>query len=468
MTAKREWLNRLLMVVLGPVIVVAALEILLLVLDVGGPDEPDDDRSRRGPGAEQFDADARVRQLESQSHRRRVVCLGGSTMAGMPLDYELSMCTMAAKALGDDVETLFDAGRGMDSQDLLTRAEATCQFRHELVMIYAGHNEFLNLHRFARDTPAAVQEAYTFADNFRLFRLMRRAFGPDEPEDTHSRHLGETAVTDDEVYARYERNIRRLLELCGERNVVVFATVVRNQEFTYPFEGKTARQTHREMAKGGAPRKLSRFVAHEPINAILRRIAADTKAPFFDAEKAIEGLNPRDLFWDTIHPKPELHRLLARGMLAAAKVPGEPTIELSEEARAKAAESSAFYSLGFDPAFALRSLKAIKTPRNHFGVAMATAIAGFLTDDLEAFVQGMSDAERLLAVPQIGRVIEACVGLGPGPDGQTRVDRTGECGLTCLPLPCAHNMMNAEEKAELVELARKRNNRTLVTVLDLL
>jgi hypothetical protein len=457
---KREWLGRLALVVLGPVFVLAAIELALLALDIGAPGG-DEDAHRSGPPGNHFDADARVRQLEGQQGKRRVACFGGSSMAGMPLDYRLSMCTMAAKALGPDVEPLFDAGRGMDSQDLLNHAEATCQFGHELVLIYAGHNEFLNLHRFEKDTPEAVREAFTFADNFRLFRVLRGWFGPGEPEDTHGRHLGDAQVADAEVYARYERNIRRMLELCGKHSPVVLATVVSNDRFTYPFEGKTARQTAREVTKGAAPRLKSRFEAKDPINVILRRIAADTGVPFFDVEPVIAGRDPDTLFWDAMHPRPELHLILAKGMLAAAKVPTAPVLLLSDKDRAEAAESSAFYALGFDPAFALRALRAIKAPQNQFSVSMATVIAGFLTDDGEAFHGGLAEAERLLAVPQVAQVMEACAGLGPGPDGQVRVDQRGECGLTCLPLPCSANMMSPEEKAELLGRVTKFGNRTI-------
>jgi len=451
--SSREWIRRIALVVLSPVLFLAAVEFVLWSFDVAPPAG-----AGRTPTADGFDPDARVAELQGQEGPR-VACFGGSSIAGMPLDYKLSMCTLVAGALGRETHIINDSGRGFDSADLMTRVGATCRFPHTLVLIYTGHNEFVNLWRFHQDLPVAAQQVSLFLSRFRFFRLLQTWLGSDTPGN-HIGELGDATVSRDEVFARFDQNLRSIVEQCRAHSPVIMSTVVHNPRFSHPLPGMTTRESVRANPTGRQqPDDEIVFRAAPRINRIVRRIAADTGTVLADAQTLIQGRDPADLFWDGVHPKPALHLLLATEMLRLARERGyitahaEPTITISDGQLRAAAETAAFESMGIDPRSVLKTLRGITEPNNPAAVALGIGLCGFMADDRRAMREGFDRTVQLLKDERYRRVLGPCAGVEPGPDGRVAVASRDGCGLRCLPFPCMRDFMNDAEREELVGAA---------------
>ena len=467
-SAAKEWARRLALMVLSPLLFLVAVEFVLWTFDVAPP--PDPQQEGRKKTIEGFDPDAREQQLTG-AEGPRVACLGGSSIAGMPLDYKLSMCTMVAESIDRDTDVIQDSGRGFDTADLMHRVAVTCRFKHTLVLIYSGHNEFINLWRFHEDTPEAARALTVFLGNFRFFRLLQSWFEPEKPEH-HIGELGKASVSDEKVFQRYDRNLRAMVEQCGKNSPVILSTIVSNRGFQFPMPSMTARESVQANRAGQRPRPDEvLFRARPRINKIIRQVAADTGVALVDAEALIADKNPADMFWDGVHPKPALHLLLATEMLRLAKARGyvqhttPPRISVSRSDIDAAAEVAAFEAMGVDPVFVLKMLKAIESPVNPIGVALGIGLTGFMADDRSAMRAGFAQAVELFKDDRYRRVFSACAGLTPGRDGQTKPERRGGCGLRCLPFPCTKDFMSDSERGELTATARKLGDPLLTAVI---
>jgi len=440
-----------------PLLVLAGFEYVLWMFDIEAPPEAQTTNSENQSPQDGFDPIAFERQISSE--HRRLICLGGSTMAGLPFENRLSMCSLVGQAMGSDVDILNLAGSGKDSADAREVAEIACKHPQTLVLLYSGHNEFLNLDRYTHGVPPEpVQATARFFQRFRFYRLLAKTLAspPRSVAET-----GEAALSDDEVHQLYTENIRAILDACREQPLIA-ATVVSNPDFRFPEPGRTILESRRRGGAASAvrPDQTCRhcFRASGRINRILRRLTTEFDVPLIDSRKLLGEAPAHELFWDHVHPKPPFHLAMAEQMLSIATEQGwlqssaAPALDLTAEELAWATLNRALYNVQFDPALALRQLERIESPPDHVGHAIGRGIAAFLSEQPEQAQQAFHQAsEALQSGPDMRAFWADCAGL----DGAPPQKGTGgnPCLLRCMPW-CAEVLMNEGEKGELQTLVK--------------
>jgi hypothetical protein len=436
----REWLGRFALIFGFPLAALALVEYGLWAFDVAPP-EPPPPPSRLGV----HDAGALHKYL-SGPNTDRLICLGESTVAGAPFEHKMNMCTVMATALGVDLVNL--AGSAQDSNDILHHAEIACQHPMRFLYVYFGHNEFLHLERYAHGTPPAALSAMSaFLHQFRFYRLIQRAVAP--PVE-RAADLGQAALTDEQVYAIYDDNLRKVLDVCKNTRVVL-STVTSNPDLAFPEGGRTLRETWRRNRRfPTVPESESCrqcFRAGPQINAAIRRAAADyagNNLVLVDTEDLGTVGKGFERFWDHVHPKPAVHLEIAERTLDAVKAAGwietygpvEDT-RLSDRDLATGAEERAMYLLQYDPPAALRSLDALPRIDDRLGAGLTRALAGFVMDDQALLQRGLAEAKEALAAPHVRGSVTRCIESG---------------GAYPFCLHWHHGvLMNAAEQAEFVD-----------------
>ena len=409
---------------------------------------------------DRFDPDELRQRLAHRRGPRRVVCFGGSSMAGAPLDYELSMCRSAALALGPDTEVVNLAGGGFDSLDVVRRARVACEFDHDLVLVMTGHNEFLKLRRFARGTPEAAAEASQFFRRFRFYRWLQQNLGGRGPE--RAADVGTPEVSDAEVYAAYKDNVDEILDRCGAQ--VVLSTLIAAPGYHFPEPDGSLRDYFRRLAQGWKGEGCRQCLqAPEALNDIVRGLARARGVALFEATALSAG---DELFWDYVHPRPALHRELARGMLDVARAHG--IVEATHPVRADisaarlrwAAEERGHFNLPLDPTVALALFEGLASPADAVQVGLGRALAGFVLDRAEAVEEGLRQAaEALVPGSPIELRYRRCAGLSGGAP-ERGGEQSRDCQLRCLPW-CSSAILSPTEQASFAERGERQGNATL-------
>ncbi len=418
---RREWLRRLALVVAAPLAMLAALEYVLWTFDVEAPEPAPD------PLVRLFDYAGLQKKLAGESPSR-FICLGESTVAGSPFEKRMNMCSLMEQSLRREPEPpamVNLASSAQDSFDLLARAKAACAVKSRFVYAYFGHNEFLHLERWALfKPPEPLLAAGRFLERFRFFRFMRRHLAPSDPRGTD---FDVAALTDAQVYDRFEENYQALLDACQDTRLVI-STVVANNDLGFPASGMTLRETWRAFgAFNSVPSTKSCrhcFRAGPEVNRIIRRLAEkNTRDNLLLVD--VEDLAPTgrgfELFWDHCHPKPALHEAIAVRTLETlaakgwtAKVPA-PKHDLTPTELAKGRLDRAIYLLQFDPPSSLRELDAISPAEitdPHGPVLLTRTLAAYVLDDGPALERGLAGLVAALELPGRREGVERCLASG--------------------------------------------------------
>lgn len=472
-TPLKEWLRRIAMMIVAPVALLALLEYVLWVFDIAPPPERPENPNRPALTTfnGEFDPEAMHNQLRHAPPGHRVICLGGSTMAGTPFEYEFSMCTLVAAALGPDTEMFNVAGSGADSVDILWLANTVCRPEHEttVLLVYSGHNEFLQLHRWVHGPPPEIVTATArFFERFRFYRLIQRLVRGDQPDRISE--VGEADVTDDEVYARYAENMRQLADLCSDHHLIL-STVISNPDFRFAQGGQTLRESFgrrpgaRTVRYGVSCRHC--FRAAPIINRTLREIGRTLSTPVIETTDIVEGRDGGDLFWDHVHAKPEVHVEIAERVLQRMKEEGwvdsyaPVRSPLTEQQLEWARVDRAMYNVKLDPAFALRQFREVGLDSMDIRGGLSMAIAGFLVDDDEAMSAGFEAARAGLEDrAEVRAVWESCAGLRGGVSQR----RGSSCRLECMPW-CSEALVSEAEHTELTRRADAVGNAVISAII---
>ncbi|MFT5434502.1 MAG: hypothetical protein ACI9OJ_005215 [Myxococcota bacterium] len=310
LTAKREWLARTALVIGAALLMLVVLEGILWLFNVA----PSSAGDAHDPWVDRFDPATVQRALDQSPPESRVLCLGGSTMAGTPLDYQISMCNFAADALGAVPVNL--AVGGQNSLGVRRRAELACQQKHQLVLLITGHNEFVTLRRFSKDASPTAQFAAKFLGRFRFFRW----FGSfsDEPKATEIMiDFRDPVVGPSVVVDAFRENFEAILVACSHQPLVV-ATPISNPDYQTVRPGTSIRK---QLATADPSDILCAYCDRAPpeILPIVRQATAAANVPLVETETLLKNLTTLEAFWDRLHPKPEVHRRLAITMLQEAK-----------------------------------------------------------------------------------------------------------------------------------------------------
>ena len=454
----REWLKRLALMVGGPVVLFLVLELILWALNVAPPHTESD---AFGPD---FDEASVEQRLGTPGPGGRVVCLGGSTMAGEPFDYEVSMCGMVGDALGSDTTVVNLAGRGLDSNQVLTLARIACRHPQTLVLVYMGHNEFLQLAYFHRGAPPTwLSDLGDTLSRFRVVRWVAGVVASDAPGSVGE--LGKSNVADEEVYQRFEDNIHGVIDACRQQPLVL-STVVSNDVFRFPRPGRTLRESVRDGADPSEDTWQYRMRAAPTINEMLRRVAKEKGVALVHTEPVVRGRAAHSVFWDHVHIKPDIHRQIAQLMVDTATrqgwigPTGSPHYSLEPDQFSEARLERARYSMSLDPVWALGLLQRATAVRDAVGRALGMVVATFLADRAADLPARMRELERALDKTGDRERTRwaACAKDTPQgePDG---------CPTSCMPW-CFSGFMSAAERAEFMGALGPSSHALAPTIVD--
>jgi lysophospholipase L1-like esterase len=218
---------------------------------------------------------------EKAPNEYRIFCLGGSTVQGNPFAIETSFTTWLEISLqAADPRRRWDVvncgGVSYASYRLAPILQEVLQYRPDLVILYTGHNEFLEAREFEQVAQRGpwVNAALDAASRLRTFTLVREGYlriqGRSSAEPPTSRPLMPTEVEalldyrgglesyhrDDVwqrgVIAQYRFNLHRMVQMAREAGVrVILVNPVSNFSDSPPFKSQ-----HRDDL---TPQELARW-----------------------------------------------------------------------------------------------------------------------------------------------------------------------------------------------------------------
>lgn len=205
----KRWLFRLLAVLLGlsPLLV---CEVLFALLGWGAPTEAEDPYVgfseirplfvRRGdryeiPKSRQTYFRPQSFPAEKAPDTFRIFCLGGSTVQGRPYAVETAFSTWLALDLeaadpSRRWEVVNCGGVSYASYRLAPIVDEVLQYQPDLLILYTGHNEFLEDRTYeeVKETSSLVASAHTLLAHSRTYHVLRGALAPAKPAGAKSRN----------------------------------------------------------------------------------------------------------------------------------------------------------------------------------------------------------------------------------------------------------------------------------------
>ena len=319
---------------------------------------------RLAPGQDRF---ARAKDVRAF----RVFALGASTLLGFPNPAYTSFPNFLQQMLADAyparaIEVVNCGVTAINSFVLREFVADVAEHEPDLVVIYAGHNEFVGPYGAA--TPFArlsghwsfiqLQMLLQRTKTYYVLESLLHALRPAAPAESFGVHLvqreiylGDKAHQQTEVH--YQRNMAEIVEVLGAREVpVALCTLVSNLAGFYPLRSQgpvppadavladypqhaalhfAAGLAH--QAAGDSARALAAFErardldgihlrACSPFNRAIRALAAESGAILIDVERAFAAHAPAGLVGDALiteylHPTVWGHYLIAQTIMTA-------------------------------------------------------------------------------------------------------------------------------------------------------
>ena len=320
---------------------------------------------RLAPGQDRFARDKDARAF-------RVFALGASTLLGFPnpayTSFPNFLQHMLADAYPDRAIDVVNCGvTAINSFVVREFVEEVVEHEPDLVLIYAGHNEFVGPYGAA--TPFVrlsgnwyfiqlqmfLQRTKTYYLLDSLLHYVAAALRPAAPAESFGVHLVQREIyLEDEAHrqteAHYQRNMAEIVEVLREREVpVALCTLVSNLAEFYPLRSQgsvppdavsadypqhaalhfDAGLAH--QAAGDSAQALAAFVrardldgihlrACSPFNRAIRTLAAESGAILIDVEQAFAthapaGLVGDELITEYLHPTVWGHYLIAQTVM---------------------------------------------------------------------------------------------------------------------------------------------------------
>ena len=322
---------------------------------------------RLAPGQDRFARDKDVRAF-------RVFALGASTLLGFPNPAYTSFPNFLQQMLADayptrEIEVVNCGVTAINSFVVREFVEEVVEYEPDLVLIYAGHNEFVGPYGAA--TPFArlsgnwsFIQLQMFLQRTKIYYLLdsllhyaATALLPAAPAESFGVHLVQREIyLEDEAHrqteAHYQRNMAEIVELLREREVpVALCTLVSNLAGFYPLRSQgpvppdavvaeypqhaalhfDAGLVH--QAAGDSAQALDAFVrardldgihlrACSPFNHTIRTLAAESGAILIDVEQAFAahapaGLVGDELITEYLHPTVWGHYLITQTVVTS-------------------------------------------------------------------------------------------------------------------------------------------------------
>ena len=197
----------------------------------------------------------------------RIFCLGGSTTYGRPYSDQTSFCGWLREFLnaqptakGDANTTRFElinaGGISYASYRVVRVLKEVLQYTPDLVVIYTGHNEFLEERTFRdlRETPKLITRADTLLSRTRTYSLIKSTMKPNVapasatnllPAEVKTRldnGIGPAAFDRDDklsenVHSQFRANLDRIADLCEQAECkLLLVSPASNLEHCSPFK----------------------------------------------------------------------------------------------------------------------------------------------------------------------------------------------------------------------------------------
>ena len=187
----------------------------------------------------------------------RIICLGGSTMAGYPYSYNGTLPSLIRDALLQRnetlrVEVLNFAIPAVGSYTVRDLCRHSLEYEPDIIVIYTGHNEFYGALGGASTQKIADKrfiQLHLRLQDLHLYRLLwhgmgfilRSGFKESRAPTLMARMVDRSVIrTDSQLYKRtleqFSRNIEALYAMCAGKTELIFCEVVSNLRDQPPFE----------------------------------------------------------------------------------------------------------------------------------------------------------------------------------------------------------------------------------------
>ncbi len=184
----------------------------------------------------------------------RILCLGESTMFGVPYQMSATIPAFVRKELRHlapdaDIEVINAAASAINSNVILDLGREFLAYEPDAVLVYAGHNEYygpdgISAPWIERTFPALIRLRYAARDWYLmklLDRWMTAPAGPASSEVNMMKEVSGGALvrlnSPDAAWvtANFERNMRALIALFRERHIPVFVSDLTSNLLFAPF-----------------------------------------------------------------------------------------------------------------------------------------------------------------------------------------------------------------------------------------
>ena len=259
----------------------------------------------------------------------RIFAVGDSCTFGGDWDDSYSVFLERMLNAGSRRFEVINAGiEGYDSEFALGRIrDDILKYDPDLVTIYIGWNDLMkmspgNMSSTGRVTwlGAALNDSYLYKA---LSKVMFYYIRPLLMPPGLSREESEFHVFDHFVPVTYEENVAAMVSLLRERHVRVLL-LTRPTVLTRNMSPQDLKAQHVFFPYFPEAYSVPRLLSlHTAYNKSIKRLAARLQVPVVDLDEEFDRRDKRRLFWDTMHPSREGHKLIAevlaprvRGLLA--------------------------------------------------------------------------------------------------------------------------------------------------------
>ena len=307
---------------------------------------------------------------EKPANGYRIFVMGGSTTAGYPFSYNLMfprIIHLYLKKIFPEkyIEVINTATSAINSYTLLDFSDEILDYEPDLILIYAGHNEYYGALGVASAETVArypfLTRLYLKLKDYKTFLLIRDALGwlrslgakeTGQPSATLMQRLvsEQTIPYKSELYEagrrQFDNNLRDIVEKFREEGVpVVLSELVSNVSGVAPFVSvrdngappadSLFRLAKTLEAKGDfeqagpyfyRAKDLDglRFRAPEEFNEIIHRIGEDYRLPVVPMKACFQKASPHgipgdNLFMEHLHPNIRGYFLMAQAFMETMK-----------------------------------------------------------------------------------------------------------------------------------------------------
>src|SRR5256885_1238979 len=247
----------------------------------------------------------------------RIFAVGDSCTFGGDWDDSYSAILERMLNAGRRRFEVINAGiEGYDSEFALGRIrDDILKYDPDLVTIYIGWNDLMkmspgNMSSTGRVTwlGAALNDSYLYKG---LSKVIFYYIRPLLMRPGLSREESEFHVFDQFVPVTYEENVAAMVSLLLERNVRVLL-LTRPTVLTRNMSPEDLKAQHVFFPYFPEAYSVPRLLSlHTAYNNSIKRLATRLQVPVVDLDEEFDRRDKRRLFWDTMHPSREGHKLIA-------------------------------------------------------------------------------------------------------------------------------------------------------------